>query len=221
MQRLFDVKKTQIQMVEDRGYIVPEEEKRLLDLSLQDFIFYISLMNTNKEFTARGSLTKIYSNPENKFILVYYGNLEKGKQISIDEVRRYESVIDHFKSMYGDNFVESILIVDHPMSSSANSHINTSINLKIKNQIFQDSELSYNPTHHILVPLHIKLTEEEKQQKMKELMVDANKIPLMLSTDPIARYYGWTTGDMIMIIRIDTGVSILAPKSINYRIITG
>lgn len=221
MQRLFDVKKTQIQMVEDRGYIVPDEEIKLLDGSLQYFISYLALMNSKGEFTARGSLTKIYKNQDGESMLVYYGNLEKGKQISIDEVRKYENMIDHFRGLPEENLVEAILIVDHPMSSSANSHINTSINLKIKNQIFQDSELCYNPTYHVLVPTHIKLTEQEKQEKIKELMVDTNKIPLMLPTDPIARYYGWTTGDMILITRIDMGVSILAPKSINYRIITG
>lgn len=224
MQRLFDVKKTQIQMVRDRGYIIPEDELKLLSGSLRNFVTHITLMNGQGNFTARGSLTRIYHNDNNGLMLVYYGNLTGGKQISIEEIRKYEAIINdlRIKEEQGDKTLnESILIVDHPISSTANNHINNDINLKVKNQIFQDSDICYNPTHHILVPIHIKLTEEQKSEKLRELMVDVNKLPIMLNTDPIARYYGWTTGDLIKIVRIDTSVSILAPTSINYRIIVG
>ena len=63
-ERLFQMKKTQIQMMEDRGYVIDEDEKTIFDWSLDDFITaYKELaIAENKDF--RESLNRYYFNKE-------------------------------------------------------------------------------------------------------------------------------------------------------------
>jgi DNA-directed RNA polymerase subunit H (RpoH/RPB5) len=63
------------------------------------------------------------------------------------------------------------------------------------------------------------LDEAEKGAKLVEMKTDLSKLPIMKINDPIARYYGWSAGDLIEITRHDSAISILTPKTINYRVV--
>ena len=227
MQRLFDVKKTQIQMVEDRGFVIPPDEIGLLKGTLKDFQRHITAIKANSDgpLAARQCLTRQYFSPderESMFLFYGYKSDPSTKQISVSEITTFSDFVNGIIAAgqsSNTTLKYAVIIVDYPISAQANKNLKA-LESVVRCQMFYDHEICYNPTHHILVPIHIKLSEEEKQAKMRELMVDSNKIPLMLPSDPIARYYGWSSGDMIKIIRTDTELSMLAPKSVNYRIIT-
>lgn len=68
--------------------------------------------------------------------------------------------------------------------------------------VFLYSELHFNPTRHELVDKHTKLSKEE----VKELMMNYNiksktSLPIMLKTDPISKWLGIKTGDVVKIDR--------------------
>ena len=64
---------------------------------------------------------------------------------------------------------------------------------------------------HILVPKHILLSDDEKEQVLKELNVRPNQLPLIRVDDAAARSIGAKPGDIIKIIRQSptAGVSIV------------
>lgn len=57
-----------------------------------------------------------------------------------------------------------------------------------------------NVTRHCLVPTHIKMDDEQRKELLRRYK-KFSIFPKMLSTDPIAVYYGYKPGDVVMIIR--------------------
>lgn len=66
---------------------------------------------------------------------------------------------------------------------------------------FLESEMLINITEHDLVPQHILLTTEEKEELFARYKLKENQLMKMLATDPVARYYGYKRGQVIKIIR--------------------
>ena len=89
--------------------------------------------------------------------------------------------------------------------------IYSSITSSIQKKLYDDhiegftlKETQYNITKHYLVPKHTLATNPEDFEKYKKVM------SVILSTDPVVRYYNFQIGDIIEIIRED---------SIDYKIV--
>ena len=71
-------------------------------------------------------------------------------------------------------------------------------------------------TNHILVPKHILLSEQEKEEVIKKYGINKlNQFPKILKTDPIIKILGAKEGDLIKIIRRDSS----GKESIYYRVV--
>lgn len=66
---------------------------------------------------------------------------------------------------------------------------------------FDEDELSVNITHHELVPKHTPLTDEELKAVLQAHALELNQLPRILSSDPVARYYGLERGQVVSIER--------------------
>jgi len=104
-----------------------------------------------------------------------------------DKLTNYEQVAYYFDNIYSKN--------------------------KIFIQLFNIDMLMYNVTHHKLVPKHIMLKEEEKQNLLKKYNVTYEQLQYILKDEPVAKYYGMNKGDVCKIIRN----SETAGEFINYR----
>jgi DNA-directed RNA polymerase subunit H (RpoH/RPB5) len=62
-------------------------------------------------------------------------------------------------------------------------------------------EFEFDIRTHKLVPEHIKLTEEEKQELLKSLNITIDKLPMITKNDPAIRHLEPKVGDIIKIIR--------------------
>ena len=219
MQRLFDIKKTQLEMVRDRGYDISAEEA-ILTMTLEQFVHYVSGLATQAGTSIRSSLSRAYLsiqtyNGAKRAMFVYYGGKTnpQQKQVSADVVREFITLVQRY-AIY-----EAVLIVDAPLSSTGNDEL-SALTLT-RWQVFPDSDLTYNPTRHVDTPRHEILSPEESHAKLREMRTDVSKLLIIKVNDPVVRYYGWPAGGLIRVHRDDSSVSILAPKSINYRIIVG
>jgi DNA-directed RNA polymerase I, II, and III subunit RPABC1 len=76
--------------------------------------------------------------------------------------------------------------------------------LGIHLEIFQQCDLQYNITKHILVPKHIKLAKDESSQFKTNYGIN---IPVLLKTDSVCKFYDFSKGDIIKVIRRDGFVS--------------
>ena len=68
---------------------------------------------------------------------------------------------------------------------------------------------------HSLVPEHIKLNEEEKEEVLKKLNIKQNKLPMILSSDPAIEHLESENGDVIKIVRNSPS----AKSAIFYRVV--
>jgi len=213
LQTLYDIKRTQLEMVHDRGYNI-DPERAILDMDLDQFERYITQLASEQNVPIRNALSRIYeplSEGKRRMLVFYASKGGSAKQIPLDVIRMFTKLIhDH-------PIEEAILVVDAPLSSKANQSLSEIYNVNW--QVFYDQDLTYNPVKRYDTAKHIRLTEQEKVQKLQEMRTDPSRLPIIRQGDPMVRYYGWRHGDIIKTIRHDYGVSLLSPMSINYRVV--
>ena len=68
---------------------------------------------------------------------------------------------------------------------------------------------------HELVPIHVILSENEKNHILTKYNIEPNKLPKILTTDPVALAIGAKSGEIVKITR----ESDTAKESIAYRLV--
>lgn len=225
MYQLLCVKITQLQMVHDRGYVVPDAELPILNMNVEDFIRYLDARRS-ANIAPRYVLTNTYFSRElyegrRKIMVVYYATASAGSQtVSLNTVggfirkaRQPEDSVT-FGARIAD---EAIMISDVPLSHDATKEVMKLTD--IPHQLFRDEQLTYNPTLHNTVPVHRLLTPEEAIGVQIRCRVAKNQLPIIRSSDPIVKYYGWQSGNIVEIHRVDLSISLLSEESTVYRII--
>jgi len=98
----------------------------------------------------------------------------------------------------------------------SSSYVTTSIRKLVSSQrakeaqCFDATYFSFNVTKHVLVPEHTRIKNmNEKQRLFRKLHIEnGEQLPLLFTTDPVAKYYGMTHGDICKVTR---------PTYISYR----
>tara|TARA_Y100000389_G_C17146897_1_gene357702 strand:+ start:37 stop:612 length:576 start_codon:yes stop_codon:yes gene_type:complete len=85
-------------------------------------------------------------------------------------------------------------------------------------ELFSIDELQFNITKHRLTPLHQKLNEDDSKL-FKETY--GLKYQVILTSDPISRFYNYKRGDIIRISRPVKTTTNVKQYSIAYRIVKG
>lgn len=68
---------------------------------------------------------------------------------------------------------------------------------------------------HELVPKHVVLSEEEKEEVLKNYGITLRQLPRILETDPAIKEMGTKPGDVVKIVRKDAD----AGESLYYRVV--
>lgn len=114
-----------------------------------------------------------------------------------DDKLNIQGIKDIINILNKNNASQSIIIHNNGITPSAKKSLETT-NYSI--ELFNLKEIQINITHHRLVPKHLKASPEEKNILEKNYK---GKLPLILSTDPVVKYYAFNKGDYIKIIRKD------------------
>ena len=183
IEKLFRSRKTILQMLVDRGYTISN------DLMIEDKdafkkLFYSKTLDFRVDQDGK---TSVYV----KWMLNFKIKPNMIKE-TIDNIRE-----DNFSD---DNSSKIILITK--------AKPNTNISKIFKDKDFRGTELFwlntviFNITHHILVPKHTKMSDDEVKKLLGELFIQ-NKfhLPVMLKSDPITRYLDLSSGDVCRITR--------------------
>lgn len=220
MQRLLDVKRTQIQMVRDRGYNI-ESERPVLEYDITQFSEHVQAIQQqltspdSPRPTIRSAISRTYvSNDKTQQLLVYYGASTEGKELPVLIVR------DFLHIMRVNGIQNGILIGEKPLSFSGRKEINEYMaESTAQIQIFKESDLTFNATEHQDVPVHELVPTAEEAQLLRSMKTDKRHMLVMKVSDPIVQYYNWHVGRVVRIYRNDSAVSVLAPLTVNYRVI--
>lgn len=111
-----------------------------------------------------------------------------------------QGIKDRISVMNREGATNAILVYQTAVTSSAKKSIET---LEYGFELFSSDELQLNITCHRLVPRHDRVTPQEKQELEASYK---GKLPQLLHTDAVARYYAFQKGDYVRITRRDGSV---------------
>lgn len=228
---LYLVKRTQIEMIRDRGFTIPDNEQLLLDKDYAFFRSYVSHIRAQMPGGVnRDTLTMIYSHPTDtsSFIYVrYLPNSDKGKgkiskqliELAINDANIYQHTLSQDLLKRGVTApikFQFVLIIPLDISPEGWVSINT---VAIPHQVFFESELTTNPIKHTRHHPMTLLSEEAQAQILTEMKSSISDILSIYDDDPAIRYYNWPVGRMTQtVINLD-GIGTLVDRCIIYRCI--
>ncbi|XP_028805362.1 DNA-directed RNA polymerases II and IV subunit 5A-like [Neltuma alba] len=198
LNRLFRVRRTVMQMLRDRGYLVTDLE---INISKNDFRLQFSGNVRRRDFV----INKAKKQDSSDQIYVFFPEESK---VTSETIRTYAN---RTKS---ENVFRAILVVRQKLTFFAQKSIaEISSNFHLEFEVFQESELLVNITDNALVPKHKVLTDSEKKTLLEKYTVKETQLPRMQVTDPVARYFGMKRGQVVRISRN----SETSGKYITYR----
>lgn len=80
--------------------------------------------------------------------------------------------------------------------------------LSLRVEVFEEDDLAVNITKHELVPLHTPLEVEEVKAVLQAHALELHQLPRILSSDPVAAYYGLERGQVVRIERTSMSAGI-------------
>ena len=178
---LYKVRETILEMINDRGYLVPESE----NITFEEFV----LKYNNKNID-------IFINDEvkNKKIYVHFHN--DIKNFSKSDLK---SIIQKVISEFSDQDINLILLLREKENSAVSKELTKEAYKNV--EVFLKKNMLFNITHHLLVPKHILLTKEEEKDLLEKYNTNKGKLPKISKVDPIAKYYGMKSDQVCKIIR--------------------
>jgi DNA-directed RNA polymerase I, II, and III subunit RPABC1 len=197
MMNLYRVRKTCFKMLSSRKYIVPAEE---LELSPADF---------SEQFSgaSRESMTILSEKEDDSTdqIFVFFPEDEK---VGVKPIKTY------CERMKAQDVKRAIIVVKVNLTPFAKQAIREMAPRGYRVEYFRDSELLVDITEHKLVPKHVLLTDEEKKELLERYRLKPSQLPRIQHQDPVARYLGLQTSQVVKIVR----PSETAGRYITYRI---
>jgi DNA-directed RNA polymerase subunit H (RpoH/RPB5) len=178
---LFKVRKTILEMINDRALIVPESE----NITLEEFI--IKYDNKNLDIFIDDILNK-------KKIYVHFHN--EIKSFSKSDLK---NIMTKIISTYNDTDINIILLLREKENSAVSKELTKDMYNNV--EVFLKKRMIFNVTHHQFVPKHIILTKDEELELLEKYNTTKGKLPKISKNDPIAKYYGMKTDQICKIIR--------------------
>ena len=124
----------------------------------------------------------------------------------IDELKEHEDDISLFVKKYNNKLNIILIFNNDTISTPLITQLNKYDKILQKKggmiQYFQIKQLLFNPTKHVLVPEHIKLSSEEAKLIMEKYMIKSKlQMPMIPHNEVIAKWLGLKQGDIVQIKR--------------------
>ena len=132
-------------------------------------------------FISENMDTMIYSKPDNNIVYIFLIDIPK---LNIDVIRPFQEILDAKKIQH------AVVVYGISVTSSAKNILDT---MSIQIELFSAAQLQYNITKHVLVPRHALVDAPGHPER--------NNYPIIKKTDPISRYYGFASGQVVRIVR--------------------
>ena len=211
----FKVRRTVVEMLIDRGYMVQSDDisswsaEMLLGQTFQDFEAEFHTAPFSWKILGTHKLRKSNANSLNQETIKVRPVPVIDKEL-IDKLR-VETQNKETRPL--DRIIYVIYGREGKKLDSPNKTIQARIDeAQRANGIiiehFLVTRLLINITRHVLVPKHVLLSEMEKSVVLKEYRCTEGQIPIIESSDPMARYLGLLPNDVVRISRPSETVGI-------------
>eukprot|EP00850_Spirogloea_muscicola_P024879 SM001683S02933 [mRNA] locus=s1683:55:1316:+ [translate_table: standard] len=211
--RLFRVRRTVMQMLNDRDYLVSERDLGLTkdgfrerfgeEPRREDLLIGVHRKGDPNDQVRLPLPSATSAAASAAKILVFFPEESK---VGVKTIKVFA------EQMKSQAVHRAILVVQSSLTPFAKQCL-LEMQPKYHLEVFQEQELLVNIKHHVLVPEHIVLTPEEKKALLERYTVKESQLPRMQISDPVARYYGLTRGQVVKIVR----PSETAGRYVTYR----
>lgn len=145
-------------------------------------------------------LSRIYLGPQPSSIVIPGTDGCKSVRILYFTSQQVKTYLKS-KDIESDDIHIHIIVLFEPLNhATLKTLTETYKSKKSKCQLFNIKEVLINISKHILVPKHELMSKEEQEQVLKQLNVTRVQLPWILKTDPMARYLGLESLQIIRII---------------------
>jgi DNA-directed RNA polymerase I, II, and III subunit RPABC1 len=141
----------------------------------------------NEEDESEFNIIAEHKEKEDKLIVYFF----KESKFNIGQLKFYISDMNDRKLKH------CIIVYADQITSSAKKGIE---NLEFEVELFSLKELQYNITKHRLVPNHFLVPSNEAVELRKKF---GKNLPILLSTDPVSRFFNYQKNDIIRVTRND------------------
>jgi DNA-directed RNA polymerase I, II, and III subunit RPABC1 len=179
----YKVRKTTLEMLQDRDFQVSDED---LQLPFNEFVTRLNEGEIDIEAKSKDSdaLTYVY---------FYLDSKNYGK-------KNLENLKEEVNKKYGDKEINVIIVLEDKPTAQLNKEINTEDYSNF--EIFLVKNLMINITKHVNVPRHEIIKDKEEIDKIVgEYQCTRTQLPRYMTTDPVVKYYGLKPGHLCRIFR--------------------
>ena len=188
IEKFHNARKTTLEMIQDRNYLVNDDD---INMDLETF----------KMFKQNNDLDLYYQHSDKNEKPVYIRFYITKKKLSENEIKKEVNSISS-KTGHGDEYNNNPNIIFVTLERSNQNVYNLIKGDKFRNvEIFIISELLFNPSRHVLVNKHEKLSKEQEKELMDLYSISKINLPKIPSTDKQIRYNGLKPGDVCKITR--------------------
>lgn len=227
IQDLLRYKTHQVQMMSDRGYLIPYEEQWLLQAKWyeKDEVAKFTNVYQNKaaQTTLRESLSQIYKHKhrDNFSIVKYLPGEDNANSVSIKIIKETVAVLlnqEYCRSLTATGTVSLVIISEIPLSPVAYKKINTEF-VDYDIEVIFFSMLEINPSRHCLNQPITFMTHDEVSLLKKTYNISENHLAKRQENDIMVRYLGATVGQYLKINRSHEQQHIPDNNSIYYAVV--
>ena len=178
------------EMLLDRGENIDEFEEHEVDVDREEFYNDKNVIEFNTSYTT-----------------IIFALTKKLRKNMLEELKEFAAEdISNFVSRYNNKMNIIIVFNNDTISTPISQQLGRYDKMLQKKggglQYFHIKNLLFNPTRHVLVPKHTKLTNEEATEMMDKYLIKGKiQMPYIMHTDPIAKWLGLKQGDVIKIER--------------------
>jgi DNA-directed RNA polymerase I, II, and III subunit RPABC1 len=126
-------------------------------------------------------------------------------EFNSDENVGLKQLRDYMQHLVNGHYYSGIMVCIKPMTGMALRLLRGSSSMeegpKGGVEVFVEQELLVNITRHELVPKHVLLSRDEKQQLLQRYRLKETQLPRIQVNDPVAKYHGLKRGQVVKIIR--------------------
>eukprot|EP01060_Flectonema_neradi_P030136 TRINITY_DN4308_c0_g1_i1.p1 TRINITY_DN4308_c0_g1~~TRINITY_DN4308_c0_g1_i1.p1 ORF type:complete len:254 (+),score=48.43 TRINITY_DN4308_c0_g1_i1:54-764(+) len=206
--KLYRVRQTCIEMLEDRGYVVTESQKVE---SVDDFKNRFFNVTSDDQVWAKKENLQLYAEKDEEELAddTEADKLEKSKNRSImvffvsTAKLTGKNIKDYYEMLEAEvrGCSRAIIVSPSLPTAQCKQAIAAANDAGKIFEHFLESELLINVSKHELVPQHIPLSDREKRNLLLALKIDQSQLPRIQHADPLARHFGLTAGNVVKIVR--------------------